>query len=209
MDNRRFITFEGVDGAGKSTNLDAAAAHLRAHGEDVLVTREPGGTPIAEAIRRLLLSPTDELLDARAELLLMFAARAQHLAQVIRPALTAGRWVLCDRFTDATYAYQGDGRGLPPAWIASLVDIVHPDLQPGATFFYDLPAAAAAARQAVREGELDRIEQENAAFFRRVRAGYLARAAAEPDRFKVIDAGRALDEVLRTTCATLDAVRAR
>lgn len=209
MDNRRFITFEGVDGAGKSTNLEAAAAHLRALGEDVLVTREPGGTPLAEAIRRLLLTPTDEPLDARAELLLMFAARAQHLEQVIRPALAAGQWVLCDRFTDATYAYQGEGRGLPPAWIAALVEIVHPDLQPGATLFYDLPAAAAAARQAVREGALDRIEQENAAFFRRVRAGYLARAAAEPERFRVIDAGRPLGDVLRTTCATLDAVRAR
>ena len=207
MDNRRFITFEGVDGAGKSTNLDAAAAHLRANGETVLVTREPGGTLHAEAIRALLLAPAEEPLDPRAELLLMFAARAQHLALVIRPALAAGSWVLCDRFTDATYAYQGAGRGLPFAWIDAVAGIVHPDLQPGATLFYDLPGAAAAVRQAGRSGERDRIEREGDDFFARVRDGYLARAAAEPGRFHVIDAGRPLDAVLATTRATLDAVR--
>ncbi len=207
MDNRRFITFEGVDGAGKSTNLEAAALHLRACGETVLVTREPGGTRHAEAIRALLLTPSDEPMDARAELLLMFAARAQHLACVIRPALALGTWVLCDRFTDATYAYQGAGRALPMAWIAALADIVHPDLQPGATLFYDLPATAAAQRQGQRTAARDRIEQEDAAFFVRVREGYLARAAAEPSRFRVIDAGRALDDVLAATRSVLDVIR--
>lgn len=207
VDNRRFITFEGVDGAGKSTNLDAAAAHLRASGESVLVTREPGGTRHAEAIRALLLAPAEEPLDPLAELLLMFAARAQHLALVIRPALASGRWVLCDRFTDATYAYQGAGRGLPAALIDTVAGIVHPDLQPGATLFYDLPGVAAARRQAARSGERDRIEREGDDFFARVRDGYLARAAAEPGRFHVIDAGRPLTDVLAATCATVDAVR--
>ena len=201
----RFISFEGIDGAGKSTNLAAAADYLRACGEAVLVTREPGGTPIAEAIRSVLLNPTAEALDARAELLLMFAARAQHLAIVIRPALAQGNWVLCDRFTDATFAYQGAGRGLPQSWIQAVADIVHPDLSPDMTLFYDLAPRAAAVRQAGREP--DRIEQETAAFFERVRAAYLARASDEPGRLQVLDASQSLEAVLADTRAALARLR--
>ncbi len=201
----RFITFEGIDGAGKSTNLMAAADFLRAAGLDVVVTREPGGTPLAEAIRTLLLNRADEPLDARAELLLMFAARAQHLAVVIRPALQQGKWVLCDRFTDATYAYQGAGRALPRAWIKAVADIVHPDLAPDLTLFYDLAPTAASARQAGRE--LDRIELESQAFFERVRAAYLASAISEPHRVRVLDAGQPLASVIADTCACVAGLR--
>ena len=202
----RFITFEGIDGAGKSTNLTAAADFLRAAGVAVVVTREPGGTPLAEAIRALLLTPGAEQLDPRTELLLMFAARAQHLAIVIRPALQQGKWVLCDRFTDATYAYQGAGRELPVAWIRAVADIVHPDLVPDLTLFYDLAPTAASARQAGRA--LDRIEQESRAFFERVRAAYLASAINEPQRVRVLDAGRPLAAVLADTCACVAGLHA-
>ncbi len=201
----KFITFEGIDGAGKSTNLTAAADFLRAAGLDVVVTREPGGTPLAEAIRKLLLTTSTEPLDARAELLLMFAARAQHLAIVVRPALQQGKWVLCDRFTDATYAYQGAGRALPVAWIKAVADIVHPDLAPDLTLFYDLAPNAASARQAGRE--LDRIEQESRAFFERVRAAYLASAISEPRRVRVVNAGRPLASVIADTCAHVAGLR--
>ena len=201
----KFITFEGIDGAGKSTNLMAAADYLRASGLEVVVTREPGGTPLAEAIRQLLLGASVEVLDARAELLLMFAARAQHLAMVIRPALGNGIWVLCDRFTDATYAYQGAGRVLPRAWIAALADIVHPDLTPDLTLFYDLAPQLASDRQAGRE--LDRIEQESRAFFERVRAAYLASAINEPHRVRVLDGGRPLETVLADTRAAVASLR--
>ncbi|RMF99263.1 MAG: dTMP kinase [Gammaproteobacteria bacterium] len=188
----RLITIEGIEGVGKSTNLAFVADRLRAAGCEVLVTREPGGTPVAERIRGLLLGA--ERLAAMTELLLMFAARAEHLEQSIRPALAAGRWVLCDRFTDASYAYQGAGRGLGAAPVATLERLVQGDLRPDLTILLDAPPEATLARRAER-GENDRFEREALAFFRRVRQGYLDRAAAEPARFRVIDARLALPEV--------------
>jgi dTMP kinase len=189
-----FITLEGPEGAGKSTNREYLAQQLRGAGLDVVLTREPGGTPLAERIREVLLAPSDEPMDADAELLLMFAARAQHIAQVIRPALARGAVVLCDRFTDATYAYQGGGRGLPEARIATLEQFVQGGLQPDFTLLFDLPVEIGLARATAR-GRLDRFEQEGRAFFENVRAAYLARAAAHAGRYRVIDAGRRLDEV--------------
>jgi dTMP kinase len=205
----RFVTFEGVDGAGKSSNLLAAAEHLRRQGESVVVTREPGGTPLAERIRALLLATDDEPIDARTELLLMFAARAQHLAQTIRPALKRGDWVLCDRFTDATYAYQGGGRGVDSAWIDALAGIVHGDLAPTLTLYYDLSLDAASERQQQRGVATDRFEAESDAFFARVRARYRAIAAAAPERVLVIDAAGSLDAVCASTVAAIDSLRQR
>lgn len=189
-----FITLEGPEGAGKSTNRDYLAARLRASGADVLLTREPGGTPLAERIRDLLLAPSDEPMAADTELLLMFAARAQHLQQVIRPALARGAVVLCDRFTDATYAYQGGGRGLSFERIAVLETFVQGDLRPDLTLVFDLPVEVGLSRAAAR-GRLDRFEQEERAFFEAVRSTYLQRAAAAPSRYKVLDAGQTLAEV--------------
>jgi dTMP kinase len=189
-----FITLEGPEGAGKSTNRDYLAAQLRDRGVDVLLTREPGGTPVAERIRELLLAPSDEPMCADTELLLVFAARAQHLAEVIRPALARGQVVLCDRFTDATYAYQGGGRGLSRDRIAVLESFVQGDLRPDLTLVFDLPVEVGLGRAAAR-GRLDRFEQEGRAFFDAVRSTYLARAEAEPGRYRVIDASRSLAEV--------------
>lgn len=194
MTQARFITFEGTEGAGKSSNIEAAAAVLRERGVPVRITREPGGTPLAERIRELLLANGDEPVAGEAELLLIFAARAQHLAQVIRPALAAGEWVLCDRFTDATYAYQGGGRGLPVEQIAQLESLVQDSFRPHATLLFDLPVEQGMSR-AGRRGELDRFEREQEAFFNRVRDCYRQRAADEPERFHLIDAGRDLDQV--------------
>jgi dTMP kinase len=193
----RFITFEGGEGAGKSTQIARAAGWLRERGMEVLVTREPGGTPRAERLRTILLERDSEPMPQSCELLLMFAARATHLENLIRPAVRRGAWVLCDRFTDATYAYQGGGRGLPKAQVDALVDIVHPDLQPDLTLLLDLPAATGLARAARRNGSdgPDRFESEQQEFFERVRAAYLDRARAEPARFRVIDASRSIDEV--------------
>lgn len=203
----RFVTFEGVDGAGKSSNLLAAAEHLRTAGATVVVTREPGGTLIAERIRALLLERHDEPLDLRAELLLMFAARAQHLATVVRPALRRGEWVLCDRFTDATFAYQGGGRGAAAEWIDALVTIVHPDLSPALTLFYDLPPAVASERREQRGSTADRFEAESRAFFERVRARYLLIAAAAPQRMQIIDASGVLADVCARSVAAIDRLR--
>ena len=189
-----FITLEGPEGAGKSTNREYLAEHLRAQGLDVLLTREPGGTPLAERIRELLLAPSDEKMDADTELLLVFAARAQHLAQVIRPALARGAIVLCDRFTDATYAYQGGGRGLSVERIATLEQFVQGDLRPDLTLVFDLPVEVGLSRAAAR-GRLDRFEQEGQAFFQAVRQAYLARAAAEPERYRLVDAAQPLAQV--------------
>jgi len=188
----KFITLEGVDGAGKSTHLDWIAERLRKGGREVVVTREPGGTPLGERLRGLLLS---EPMDIETETLLMFAARREHLARVIEPALHAGRWVLSDRFTDATFAYQGGGRGLSKDRIATLEQWVHGDLQPDLTFYFDLPVEIARQRLAGTQAALDRFERENAGFFKRVRSAYLERAAADPGRIKVIDAGQAIDNV--------------
>ena len=189
-----FITLEGPEGAGKSTNRDYLAMCLRAAGVEVLLTREPGGTPLAERIRELLLAPSDEAMAADTELLLVFAARAQHLAQVIRPALARGCVVLCDRFTDATYAYQGGGRGLSQQRIAELERFVQGDLRPDLTLLFDLPVEQGLARAAAR-GRLDRFEQEQRSFFEAVRQTYLQRAALAPQRYRLLDASQSLQQV--------------
>lgn len=197
-----FITLEGPEGAGKSTNRDFLAERLRGHGIDVLLTREPGGTPLAERIRELLLAPSDEAMAADTELLLMFAARAQHIAGVIRPALARGQVVLCDRFTDATYAYQGGGRGLPVERIALLEDFVQGELRPDLTLVFDLPVDVGLSRAAAR-GRLDRFEQEDRSFFEAVRQTYLQRADAAPERYRVLDAAAPLADVQQTLEALL------
>ena len=193
----RFITFEGGEGVGKSTQIKRAAAWLEAVGLEVVLTREPGGTPRAEQLRRILLEPTDEPMPQSCELLLMFAARASHLANLIEPAVARGAWVLCDRFTDATYAYQGGGRGLPAADIDALVRIVHPQRQPDLTVLLDAPIAVGMARAHMRNGNggPDRFEAERGEFFERVRLCYLQRAAQEPARFRVVDASGELEHV--------------
>jgi dTMP kinase len=184
----RFITLEGVEGAGKSTITRALQQALQQRGVEVLLTREPGGTPVAEALREILLRRGAEPINAAAETLLMFAARAVHLDNAIRPALAAGRWVICDRFTDATYAYQGAARGVETALIDQLAAAVHADLWPHRTLLLDLPVSAGMARVRERAGAADRFEVQHLEFFERVRAGYLARAAADPARIRVIDA---------------------
>lgn len=189
-----FVTLEGPEGAGKTTNREYLAERLRERGVEVQLTREPGGTPLAERIRDLLLAPSDEPMAVDTELLLMFAARAQHIAQVIRPALARGAVVLCDRFTDATYAYQGGGRGLPESRIAELERFVQGDLRPDLTLVFDLPVEVGLARAAAR-GRLDRFEQEGREFFEAVRQTYLRRAAAEPRRYHVLDAAQPLARV--------------
>ena len=195
----RFITFEGIEGVGKTTQVARFAAQLTARGVGHVVTREPGGTPLAEKIRELVLSPRQEGLPATAELLLMFAARSVHLENHIEPSLQAGRWVLCDRFTDATYAYQGAGRGLGLAAIAQLEALVQGTRRPDLTVLLDLPVNVGlerARRRSIAAGaEQDRFERERAEFFERVRAGYLERAAAQSERIVVIDATRDIDSV--------------
>ena len=191
-----FITLEGPEGAGKSTNREYLAERLRERGIEVVLSREPGGTPLAERIRELLLAPSDEAMDSDTELLLVFAARAQHLAQVIRPALARDAVVLCDRFTDATYAYQGGGRGLGEARIAELERFVQGELRPDLTLVFDLPVEVGLSRAAAR-GRLDRFEQEERGFFEAVRRTYLQRAAAVPTRYRVLDAAQSLDAVQR------------
>ncbi len=185
-----FITFEGVEGVGKSTQLQRIGDWLRDKGHEVVRTREPGGTERAEQLRTLLLERGTEPMPEACELLLMFAARATHIANLIRPSIERGEWVLCDRFTDATYAYQGGGRRLPEAEIDSLVAIVHPDLQPDLTILLDAPVETGLARASKRNGPhgADRFETEQLEFFERVRATYRARAEAEPARFWVVDA---------------------
>lgn len=191
----RFITLEGIEGAGKSSQIAPIAALLRARGCAVLTTREPGGSIIAERIRALLLDPSNSGMDCTAELLLMFAARAEHLAQTIRPALEAGTWVLCDRFTDATYAYQGGGRGIEAARIATLEQLVQGTLRPDLTLVFDLDPELGLARARASKGAADRFERETLAFFAAARAVYLERARAAPERYRIIDASRPLDAV--------------
>ncbi|TAH50063.1 MAG: dTMP kinase [Betaproteobacteria bacterium] len=199
----RFITFEGIDGAGKSSQIAAAVAALRAHGIDVEQSREPGGTPLGERLRELLLH---EPMHLETEAMLMFAARREHLAARILPALDAGRWVVCDRFSDATYAYQVGGRGLAHDKFAALEDWVHPGFQPDLTLIFDLPPAVAAARMAGSGATPDRFEREQHDFFERVRAAYLERARGAPQRIRVIDAGRA-PELIRADIERLLAER--
>lgn len=190
----RFITLEGGEGVGKTTNLDYIRTAIEQVGKTVRVTREPGGTPLGEQIRALLLDPAHKGMASDCELLLMFAARAQHIDKVIRPCLDAGTWVLCDRFTDATYAYQGGGRGLSRRRIEALEQLVQGELRPDLTLILDVPVEVGLARAGER-GALDRFEQEERAFFERVRSAYLERAAATPERYRVIDAGLALPQV--------------
>lgn len=190
----KFITVEGGEGVGKTTQLAVIRVALERAGFEVVMTREPGGTPRAEAIRELLLKPTPEAMPPLCELLLMFAARCTHLENVIRPALARGAWVVSDRFTDATYAYQGGARGMPTDQIALLEQAVQGTMRPDLTLLLDAPVEIALARARVRNADTqtDRFELERAAFFERVRETYLARAHAEPDRFRVIDASQPL-----------------
>ncbi|WP_339668248.1 dTMP kinase [Dasania marina] len=190
----KLITVEGVEGVGKSTNIEFIAQRLRAADINVVLTREPGGTPLAEDIRQLLLTPRDEAVSEAAELLLMFAARAQHINEVIRPALQRGDWVLCDRFTDATYAYQGGGREMGFDTIAVLENLVQGELRPHCTVLLDAPIEIGMAR-AKKRGALDRFEQEQMDFFERVRQAYLQLAQQQPQRFRVINAAQSLDLV--------------
>lgn len=200
MNQAKFITFEGVDGAGKSTHLAWFADTLRQRGLDVVVTREPGGTPLGEQLREILLNRP---MGIGTEALLMFAARMEHIEQLIRPALRSGKWVVSDRFSDASFAYQGGGRGLDWNKLSQLEQWVHPDLQPGLTLFFDVPVEV--ARQRLRSADqtrpnnipLDRFEQEQADFFERVRAAYCRRVLQNPQRYIVIDGAQPLDVVKR------------
>lgn len=198
MKRGRFITVEGGEGVGKTTQMAALRDWLAARGLEVVVTREPGGTPRAERLREVLLERSDEPMPIPCELLLMLAARSTHLENVIRPALERGAWVICDRFTDATYAYQGGGRGVARDDIAFLERFVQGDLRPDLTLLLDAPIEIGEARAAVRDhqrGESDRFEQERREFRERVRATYLERARAEPQRFIVVDASATSDDV--------------
>ncbi len=187
----KFITFEGVDGAGKSTHLEWFAERLRSRGREVLVTREPGGTPLGERLREILLHQT---MHAETEALLMFAARREHVEQVIRPALRRGTWVISDRFSDASFAYQGGGRGVATDKLEILEQWVHADLQPDLTLLFDIPVQVARQRLS-NNASLDRFEQEQQDFFERVRQAYLQRYRKQPARFALIDAARTPDEV--------------
>lgn len=201
MARGRFITFEGIDGAGKSTHVAGVAERLRARGHAVVTTREPGGTELAEAIRELVLQRP---MDALTETLLVFAARRDHLRQFIEPALAAGTSVLCDRFTDASFAYQGGGRGLDVAVLAALEGWVQQGLQPDLTLWFDVPAAVAAQRRRAARAP-DRFEQQDEAFFERVRDGYRRRMEAAPQRVLRIDASGAVDAVAAQLAAALAA----
>ena len=200
----KFITIEGTEGVGKTTNIQFIHSWLHSKQLAYLCTREPGGTPLAEQIRELLLAPREELVCDTAELLLMFAGRAQHLNQVIEPALEEGAWVLCDRFTDATYAYQGAGRGMGTSLISELELIVQGSLRPDLTLILDIPVEVGLKRASERSAP-DRFEQEKTEFFDRVRNGYLQIADQHPDRCVVIDASQPLDEVQRELSIALEA----
>lgn len=202
--NARFITLEGLEGAGKSTAMAFARDWFEARGESVVCTREPGGTPLAEELRGVLKAVRDEPVASSTELLLMFAARAQHVERVIRPALAEGKVVICDRFTDSTRAYQGAGRGLSSQVIEQLADIAHADCNPGLTLWLDVPVALGLERAAAREAA-DRFEQEALDFFERVRGGFEALARCEPERVRRIDATRPLAEVQAAVESALEA----
>ncbi|MDO8706104.1 MAG: dTMP kinase [Sulfuricaulis sp.] len=205
MSKGLFITLEGGEGAGKSTNLAFVQQWLQRAGREVQVTREPGGTELGERVREILLHRRDLQMSPESEMLLMFAARAEHIVKIIAPALAADKVVLCDRFTDATYAYQGGGRGIPPDRIAVIEDWVQGDLRPDLTLLLDVPVAAGRQRAGQRS-EPDRFERENNEFFMRVRATYLARAASEPGRVRVIDASQGLEKVQRQIAMVLEEV---
>jgi len=191
MTKAKFITLEGMDGAGKSTHLQWFAESLRQRGLDVVVTREPGGTPLGEQLREMLLN---QEMSIGTEAMLMFAARNEHIEQVIKPALRSGKWVISDRFSDASFAYQGGGRGMDWNWLKQLEQWVHPDLQPDLTLFFDVPVEVARQRLS-NNVSLDRFEQEQSDFFERVRAGYHRRIKENPVRYAVIDGAQSLDRV--------------
>ena len=201
----KFITVEGVEGVGKTTNIDAMRGVLEQRGIDFILTREPGGTPLAEEIRDMLLKDQDENVTSQTELLLIFAARAQHLNQVIKPSLDHGVWVICDRFTDATYAYQGGGRGIDSAKISLLENLVQEELRPDLTLILDLDPQVGLSR-ATNRGELDRFEKQQLDLFDRVRKVYLQRAAAEPHRCVIIDASHELEQVKASVAAAMEAL---
>jgi dTMP kinase len=201
----KFITVEGSEGVGKSTNVEFLASAIQAQGFAVVCTREPGGTPIAERIRQILLEHGEEPLPDIAELLLFFASRSLHISNKIRPALEAGKWVICDRFTDASRAYQGAGRGLDMQRINLLADWVQDDLQPDLTLLLDAPAEIGMQR-AKQRGETDRLESEQISFYERVRAGYLDLAQAHPERYVVIDAACPLPQVQASIGAALEQI---
>ena len=192
MTRWKFITLEGIDGAGKSSHVAALGERIAARGAKVVVTREPGGTPVGERIREIVLR--DEMRPL-AEALAMFAARSAHIEAVIEPALASGAWILCDRFSDSTYAYQCGGRGLAPESVAALERLVHPKLQPDATFLFDIDPAIAYERQRQRSAAPDKFEREKADFFRRVRDAYLERARGDPRRIHVVDAQGSVSDV--------------
>ena len=205
MTNKRgfFLTLEGAEGVGKSTNIEFITQYLEQRGIDYVLTREPGGTQLGEKIRELLLAVHEESMSELTELLLVFAARAQHLEKIIEPALAAGKWVVCDRFTDATFAYQGAGRGLSMETIGELESMVQGELRPDLTLILDLDPEIGMQRASNR-GELDRFEREQMSFFRHVRQGYLDIAQAEPERCTVIDAAKSLEDVKLDLLAALE-----
>lgn len=198
-----FITVEGVEGAGKSTQLSLILEKLESAGIEIISTREPGGTPFAESVRDLLLANREEQVDQITEMLLMFAARAQHLSQLIKPAIAEGKWVVCDRFTDATYAYQGGGRNLGFDLVSKLEQLVQGDFRPDKTFYLDLPVEQGMQRVVAR-GEKDRFEREELEFFEKVRNAYLRLVESNPDRYVVIDASKTLEEVQQDLSIALD-----
>src|SRR4051794_29154768 len=203
----RFITLEGIEGAGKSTVAQLVSEWLASRGITARVTREPGGTPLAERVRKIVLDRGDEAVSPRAETLLMFAARSIHVENLIRPALARGEWVVCDRFTDASRAYQGYGRGMDLAWIENLAQAVHGDLQPDCTLLLDLPVEVGLSRARSRSGvAADRFEAEAAEFFERVRQGYLQIARAQPGRMRVIDAALGLPAVTQQVVRVLESL---
>ncbi len=204
MTPAKFITLEGIEGAGKTTVADRLTQALRGRGLTVHATREPGGTRVAEGIRSLVLNRGEEHISATAETLLMFGARQVHVDNLIRPSLTRGDWVLCDRFTDATHAYQGGGRGVDRSLIERLAHAVHGDLRPDVTLLLDVPVRVGLERMQARRGAVDRFEIESSQFFERVRNRYLELAHAEPDRFRIIDATVKLEDVCAAAVAALE-----
>ena len=204
MIQARFITLEGIEGAGKTTVADRLTQSLRARGITVHATREPGGTKLAERIRGVVLDRGEEHISAMAEMLLMFGARQVHVDNLIRPALSRGEWVLCDRFTDATHAYQGGGRGVDRTLIDRVAQAVHGDLMPDCTLLLDVPVRVGLERMQARRGAVDRFEVESAQFFDRVRTRYLELARAAPGRIRIVDATKPLEQVCEAAIATLD-----
>ena len=198
-----FITVEGVEGAGKSTQLSLILKKLESAGIEIISTREPGGTPFAESVRELLLANREEQVDQITEMLLMFAARSQHLSQLIKPAIAEGKWVVCDRFTDATYAYQGGGRNLGFELVSQLEQLVQGDFRPDKTFYLDLPVEQGMQRVVAR-GEKDRFEREELEFFEKVRSAYLRLVESNPERYVVIDASQSVEAVQEDLSLALD-----